>query len=261
VDVDDAGLDALAEALPGDALVTAELDVTDAAGWERVVAATAARTGGRLDVLVNNAGVLAAGPFADLPLARQLRLVDVNLGGVVTGCAAAFPYLQRGSCVVNLASASALYGQPGLAVYSATKAAVCALTEALDLEWQRHGIRVVDVLPLFVETGMVREAAEVRSLRTLGVHLTPQDVAAGRAPRRRRPQPRARTAPRRRPAGAGPGGDVAARPPGAAALAGRPAGALGALADHDPHPVLSPLRRRRRDAAGDPAAAPAGRRR
>jgi NAD(P)-dependent dehydrogenase (short-subunit alcohol dehydrogenase family) len=177
-DVDVDGLAALAEALPGDALVTAELDVTDAAGWERVVAATAARTGGRLDVLVNNAGVLAAGPFADLPLARQLRLVDVNLGGVVTGCAAAFPYLQRGSCVVNLASASALYGQPGLAVYSATKAAVCALTEALDLEWQRHGIRVVDVLPLFVETGMVREAAEVRSLRTLGVHLTPQDVAA-----------------------------------------------------------------------------------
>ena len=177
VDVDPDGLTGLADELAGCALTTAELDVTDAAGWDRVLATFAARAGGGLDVLVNNAGILAAGAFADLPLDRQRRVVDVNLGGVVTGCACAFPYLRRGSCVVNLASASALYGQPGLAVYSATKAAVCALTEALDLEWQPHGIRVVDVLPLFVETGMVRDN-DIRSLRSLGVHLTPQDVAA-----------------------------------------------------------------------------------
>ena len=177
VDVDDAGLEALAADLADTALSTAHLDVTDAPGWERVLEQAVAHTGGTLDVLVNNAGVLAAGPFADLPLARQVRVVDVNLTGVVTGCASAFPYLRRGSCVVNLASASALYGQPGLAVYSATKAAVCALTEALDLEWQPHGIRVVDVLPLFVETGMVRDN-DIRSLRSLGVHLQPADVAA-----------------------------------------------------------------------------------
>ena len=177
-DVDAAGLTELAAALPNAALVTGLLDVTDADGWERALAAVAARTDGSLDVLVNNAGVLAAGPLADLPLDRQRRVVDVNLGGVVTGCASAYPYLRRGSCVVNLASASALYGQPGLAVYSATKAAVCALTEALDLEWAPHGIRVVDVMPLFVETGMVRQAADLRSLRTLGVHLSAADVAA-----------------------------------------------------------------------------------
>jgi NAD(P)-dependent dehydrogenase (short-subunit alcohol dehydrogenase family) len=177
VDVDDAGLEALAADLADTALSTAHLDVTDAPGWDRVLRDLATGTGGSLDVLVNNAGIIAAGPFADLPLARQQRVVEVNLGGVVTGCASAYPYLRRGSCVVNLASASALYGQPGLAVYSATKAAVCALTEALDLEWQPHGIRVVDVLPLFVETGMVRDN-EIRSLRSLGVHLSAQDVAA-----------------------------------------------------------------------------------
>lgn len=174
-DIDLDGLVALARDLPE--VLTAQLDVTDPAGWDRVLHDLASRTGGRLDVLVNNAGILVAGPFADLPLVRQLRVVEVNLAGVVTGCASAFPYLRSGSCVVNLASASALYGQPGLAVYSATKAAVCALTEALELEWQPHGIRVVDVLPLFVETGMVR-GADIGSLRALGVHLQPADVAA-----------------------------------------------------------------------------------
>ena len=177
-DVDVDGVEQVRAGLAGATTAGGRLDVTDADEWERALAAFTTETGSTLDVLVNNAGVLAAGAFADLPLARQRRIVDVNLAGVVTGCATAFPYLRRGSCVVNLASASALYGQPGLATYSATKAAVCALTEALDLEWAPHGIRVVDVLPLFVETGMVREAGDIASLRTLGVRLTPQDVAA-----------------------------------------------------------------------------------
>jgi NAD(P)-dependent dehydrogenase (short-subunit alcohol dehydrogenase family) len=177
-DVDVDGVHEVRAGLPGAATVGGHLDVTDADGWSRALAAFASHAGGSLDVLVNNAGVIASGAFADIPLPLQRRVVDVNLGGLVTGCASAFPYLRRGSCVVNLASASALYGQPGLATYSATKAAVCALTEALDLEWEAQGIRVVDVLPLFVETGMVRQVRGVRSLQTLGVRLTPEDVAA-----------------------------------------------------------------------------------
>lgn len=177
-DVDTAALATLAQELPEADLVLGRLDVTSAPDWDCALRELGERTGGSLDVLVNNAGVLASGAFADLPLERQRHIVDVNLTGVVTGCASAYPYLRSGSCVVNLASASALYGQPGLAVYSATKAAVCALTEALDLEWGPLGIRVRDVLPLFVETGMVRGATDLRSLRTLGVHLTAQDVAA-----------------------------------------------------------------------------------
>ena len=175
-DVDlDAVLDVAAE-LPEGTAVAGRLDVTDPDDWSRALAQLTG--GGHLDVLVNNAGVLTSGPLAEVPLAQQRRVVDVNLAGVVTGCATAFPHLRRGSVVVNLASASALYGQPGMAVYSATKAAVCALTEALDLEWEPHGIRVVDVLPLFVETGMVEQLRGSRSLRTLGVHLSPEDVAA-----------------------------------------------------------------------------------
>ena len=159
-------------------VVAGHLDVTDAAQWDAVLAAFTAGSDGRLDVLVNNAGVLVAGAFAELPVAAQRRVVEVNLLGVVHGCAAAFPYLRAGSCVVNVASASALYGQPGLAAYSASKAAVCALTEALDLEWEPHGIRVVDLLPLYVETGMAELARGTRSAQTLGVRLAPADVAA-----------------------------------------------------------------------------------
>ncbi|MFP5218663.1 MAG: SDR family oxidoreductase [Actinomycetes bacterium] len=162
----------------GDRAVAGHLDVTDVDEWATALRAFTEPAGGVLDVLVNNAGVLASGPFADLAVPVQRRIVDVNLVGVVNGCAAAFPHLRRGSCVVNLASASALYGQPGLATYSATKAAVCTLTEALDLEWEPLGIRVVDVLPLFVRTGMVDGIDHLRSLRTLGVRLSAEDVAA-----------------------------------------------------------------------------------
>jgi NAD(P)-dependent dehydrogenase (short-subunit alcohol dehydrogenase family) len=177
-DVDLDGVEEVRAGLPGAVTLGGRLDVTDPDGWARALEEVAERSGGTLDVLVNNAGILASGAFADIPVSLQRRVVEVNLAGVVLGCAGAFPYLRPGSCVVNLASASALYGQPGLATYSATKAAVCALTEALDLEWEPHGIRVVDVLPLFVRTGMVVQAADVRSLQTLGVRLTPEDVAA-----------------------------------------------------------------------------------
>jgi short-subunit dehydrogenase len=78
--------------------------------------------------------------------------------------------------VVNLASASAMYGQPELATYSATKFAVRGLTEALELEWRRHGIRVIDMWPLFVATAMV-DGLETGSTKSLGIRLTAEDVA------------------------------------------------------------------------------------
>jgi NAD(P)-dependent dehydrogenase (short-subunit alcohol dehydrogenase family) len=158
---------------PGDG-VTGVLDVRDAAGWDRVLADFCADGG--LDVLVNNAGVLVSGPFTSHGVEAYRRLVDVNVLGVLTGCLAARPYLGRGSTVVNMCSASALYGQPGLATYGATKAAVKSLTEALDLEWRADGIRVRDMLPLFVATRMV-DGMAARSIRTLGVRLTADDVA------------------------------------------------------------------------------------
>ncbi|MFB8002714.1 SDR family oxidoreductase [Nocardia sp. NPDC056000] len=163
----------------GGTTVTGAFDVTDSAGWEQALADFTATTG-RLDLLVNNAGILYSGPFGDISLERQHRLVDVNIKGVLNGCHTALPYLRRtpGSQVINLASASALYGQPGLAVYGATKAAVRSLTEALDLEWRHYGIAVRDLLPLFVATDMMTEVTRgSKSSATLGVRLTADDVA------------------------------------------------------------------------------------
>jgi short-subunit dehydrogenase len=98
----------------------------------------------------------------------------------VYGTRAAFGYLRdtAGAQVVNLCSASALYGQPELATYSATKFAVRALTEALDLEWRPYDIRVIAVWPLFVRTALV-DGMDLGTTRSLGIRLTAQDVADG----------------------------------------------------------------------------------
>ncbi len=156
------------------------LDVSQPDDWAQQLQAFAQASGGRLDLLVNNAGVSATSPFEEADLARHHRLIDINLKGVISACHHALPYLKRtpASRVVNLCSASALYGQPMLSTYSASKAAVRSLTEALDIEWQRHGIRVVDVLPLFVDTAMVRnDVSRMKTVQTLGVRLTADDVA------------------------------------------------------------------------------------
>jgi short-subunit dehydrogenase len=109
------------------------------------------------------------------------RMVDINVTGVVNGAVAGHPFLRRSprGLLLNLCSASALYGQPTLATYGATKAAVKSLTEALDIEWRREGIRVRSLLPLFVATEMVtRDGRQASSVGRLGVRLTAEDVAA-----------------------------------------------------------------------------------
>ena len=179
-DVDEAAVQALARQLGPDRAHVAHLDVSDPLAWARVLPAFCEAAGQRLDVLFNNAGIAVTSLLEDAPLARHHRLVDVNLKGVINGCHAALPWLRRtpGARVINMCSASALYGQPMLATYSATKAAVRGLTEALDIEWARHGVRVVDVLPLFVDTAMVRdEVSKMKTVRRLGVRLTADDIA------------------------------------------------------------------------------------
>ena len=178
-DIDIAGLASLREAITatGGDVAIGQLDVADADDWAEQLAAF---TGGprRLDILVNNAGVLSSGRFEDIGLQTQRRMVDINFYGTVAGLHTAFPYLRdtARAQVVNLCSASAIYGQPELATYSATKFAVRGLTEALELEWRRHDIRVIAMWPLFVATAMV-EGLETGSSRSLGVHLTAEDVA------------------------------------------------------------------------------------
>lgn len=133
---------------------------------------------GELNILVNNAGILYSGAFENTPIQSHHRTIDINVKGVLNGCHAALPHLQQASFarVINLSSASAIYGQADLASYSASKFAVRGLTEALDVEWQKYNIRVLDVMPLFVQTNMVKDM-DAGSIQNIGVDLTPADVA------------------------------------------------------------------------------------
>jgi NAD(P)-dependent dehydrogenase (short-subunit alcohol dehydrogenase family) len=180
VDVDEAGLAALKdEAVQhGWSMWTSVMDVTDVDAWHRALREFVATTGGRLDILVNNAGLLASGNFVDIPAARHRRLVDVNVTGVMFGCHAAFEYLRdtAGARVLNMCSASAIYGQAELASYSATKFAVRGLTEALEIEWRPRDIAVMALWPLFVDTAML-DGVKTGTTESLGINLTVDDVA------------------------------------------------------------------------------------
>jgi len=174
----------------GERVIAGALDVTDATQWAPAIASFLAASEGRLDVLLNNAGILADGPFSDIPLEQQHAIIDVNVKGVMNGCYAAKPHLQAGARVISLCSASALYGAASVATYSASKFAVRGLTEALQVEWHADGIHVCDLMPIFVRTAMVDSMTKVHSTKTLGVHLTAETVAATvlRAATERRPQ-------------------------------------------------------------------------
>lgn len=179
-DLDEVGLKSLAEEFDGigASIVTGHLDVTDADEMATRVDEFVEAAGGRLDVMINNAGILIAGRFEEIPVARHHREIDINTKGVVNGLHAAFPHLRStpNSVVVNMASASAIYGQAELANYSATKFFVRAVTEALDLEWKRYGIRVVAMWPLYVQTAMTTDV-KTGTTDSLGIRLTAQDIA------------------------------------------------------------------------------------
>ena len=179
-DVDDAGVQALAGQVGPANCRAGRLDVADYAAFERALKQFFEAADHRLDLLFNNAGIGSAGAFESLSMDHYRAILAVNLGGVVNGCHAAFPYLSQtpGARVISMSSASAIYGAPGLATYAATKFAVKGLTEALDIEWRRHGITVRDVLPLFVDTAMVAKFESLLKAKdVLGMHLTAADVA------------------------------------------------------------------------------------
>lgn len=120
----------------------------------RLVAAHAERWGG-LDVLVNSAGVGAAGRIGDLDTKRIDLQLDVNLRGTILVTRAALPLLRAsGGLVVSLASLAGTIPAPGLGVYGAAKAAVISLTHTLNREEAEHGVRACAVCPGFVDTPM-----------------------------------------------------------------------------------------------------------
>jgi short-subunit dehydrogenase len=139
-----------------------------------------------MDVLFNNAGIGVGGRIADMPLAEADRVIDINFTGVVNGIHFALPLLKAtpGAVILSTASAAGIYGAAGLSVYSATKFAVRALTEALDVELAADGIRVRDLMPGFIDTplldtispGSNRNARE--TVREAGLEFTPVEQVA-----------------------------------------------------------------------------------
>jgi NAD(P)-dependent dehydrogenase (short-subunit alcohol dehydrogenase family) len=146
------------EALGGRALARVT-DVTSYASVESLMAQTVGALG-RLDVVVNNAGIARVAPLAEASLEDWRTILDVNLSGVFHGCRAAAPYLipQRAGKVINLASVLAAAGLPGYTMYAATKGGIISLTRALAVEWARHNIQVNAIAPGWFVTEM-NEAA------------------------------------------------------------------------------------------------------
>lgn len=175
-DINEEQAQALAAELGTDAKA-GYLDVSNYRQWQ-IALQEFKNWAGELNILVNNAGILYSGPFENTTIQSHHRTVDINIKGVLNGCHTALAHLKEASFarVINLSSASAIYGQADLASYSASKFAVRGLTEALDVEWQKHHIRVLDVMPLFVQTNMVKNM-DAGSIQNIGVDLTPADVA------------------------------------------------------------------------------------
>ena len=134
-------------------------DVAEYSQVERLMAHAASALG-RLDVVVNNAGIAKVAPLAEASLADWRAILDVNVSGVFHGCRAAARYLipQRSGKVINLASGLAAVALPGYTMYSATKGAVIALTRALAAEWARHNIQVNAIAPGWFVTDMNQAA-------------------------------------------------------------------------------------------------------
>jgi NAD(P)-dependent dehydrogenase (short-subunit alcohol dehydrogenase family) len=136
-----------------DALAVAA-DVSDEADCRRVVDEHRDRHG-RLDVLVNSAGVGFAGSIDELPTKRLDLQLDVNLRGLMLVTAAALPLLRETQgVIVNLASIAGTIPTPPLPVYGAAKAGVIAFTNTLNSAEEEHGIRATALSPGFVDTPM-----------------------------------------------------------------------------------------------------------
>ena len=164
------------------------LDVTSEDSWADAIASTVSRFG-KLDVLVNNAGVVARGTLEDTTIDDYDRIMDINAKGVFLGTKAAIPELRKagGGSIVNIASISGNVGQSDVqAVYNASKGAVRIFTKSAAIQYAGEGIRVNSVHPGDIDTPMaqarlndpqLQREAEARS--PLGRTGRPEEVAYG----------------------------------------------------------------------------------
>ena len=131
-------------------------DVTDVDSIKEALEHFSHHTDGKFDVLINNAGVLSSGLFEELALQQHELMIDINVKGFTNVAQIAHQYLKgtENSAMINLCSASSIYGIPYLGVYSATKHYVSGLSEALSIEWEVDDIRVISIKPPILNNRM-----------------------------------------------------------------------------------------------------------
>jgi NAD(P)-dependent dehydrogenase (short-subunit alcohol dehydrogenase family) len=159
-DVDVAGLDRAVTELGPDAGLAIPTDVRSFEACAAAVSSAVERFG-RLDALVNCAGVWVEGPTDTMTEADWDRVIDVNLKGTFQMCRHAIPALEAtGGCIVNVSSDAGLWGNKGAAIYCASKGGVTVLSKALAVELAERGVRVNVVCPGDVDSPMIRYQAE-----------------------------------------------------------------------------------------------------
>ena len=149
-------------------------------------AAEAARTGGRIDILFNNAGVAVRLPVGEQDVEGLDRVLRVNIRGAFLCAKSVLPYLTRpGGVIINTGSIVGLVGVRNRAAYSLSKGALITLTKNMALDYAHEGIRVNAVCPGFVDTGMTKglfadaeKAERIRLMHPLGRFATADDIAA-----------------------------------------------------------------------------------
>jgi NAD(P)-dependent dehydrogenase (short-subunit alcohol dehydrogenase family) len=182
---------AIGSDLPGKPGIDTILDVALESDWQRTNADIEQKYG-RLDGLVNAAGIVAVGSIEMTEFSAWRRVLDVNLNGTFLGCKYAFPLLRKkGGAIVNLSSVLGMVGGPNLVAYSASKGGVSLLTKSVALHGARYQppVRCNAVCPAFIEGQMVdevvrgsRDAKLVTQKLTAEIPLArmghPEEVAA-----------------------------------------------------------------------------------
>ena len=173
----------------GDAATFVHLDVTRRADWDAALAETEQRFG-RLDCLVNNAGVIVFKTLDDLTEVEMRKVLDVNVIGLMIGSQAAIPLLERdgGGSIVNMSSADGISGANALTAYCASKFAVRGFTKACALELGPRGIRVNSIHPGGIVSAMTNPGNAPREQVDRGFRIypaqragDPADIAAAAA--------------------------------------------------------------------------------
>jgi len=172
-DLDQALAEQTAQSLGGGAIALS-LDVTERASFAEFLDETE-RQLGPLDVLINNAGIMPLGRFAEEDDATARRMIDINLHGVIFGTKLALERMEprNSGHIVNIASQAGKGGFPGGATYCATKHAVVGLCEAVRAELDGTGIEVSCVMPAIVNTELATGLKEARGVK----NLEPEEVA------------------------------------------------------------------------------------